>query len=362
MLEPARTTLLETHDLSVHFKVGRSRRFGARDSVVRAVDRVSVSVTRERTLGLVGESGSGKSTLGRAIVRLLRPSSGSILLDGKEISTLEGRELYAIRGRLQMVFQDPSASLDPTLTIGASIAEPLEIRRWSSAAARRQRVEELLDQVGLRSIDRQRYPHEFSGGQRQRVGIARAIALQPELVVADEPVSALDVSIRAQILALLRDLQQQLGLTLLFVSHDLAVIRQISDEVVVMYLGRIMESGSGAQLFGRPLHPYTIALMSAIPVPDPDVEAGRRRIILVGEVPSSSATLRGCRFASRCWLRTRLGNPDRCVEDEPELRPLEPGHVVACHYAESIEEHERHAPAVPSGRQPVAPTAIGGPP
>jgi peptide/nickel transport system ATP-binding protein len=325
--------LVETRDLSVHF-AGRGTR--SRGEAVRAVDRVSLTVPRGKTFGLVGESGSGKSTLGRAIVRLLRPNAGAILLDGEDIAQLEGRRLRAIRGRLQMVFQDPAASLDPTLTVGASIAEPLELGGWRTATERRARVGELLERVGLRPVDRGRYPHEFSGGQRQRVGIARAIALHPELVVADEAVSALDVSIRAQILALLRDLQAGLGLTLLFVSHDLAVIRQISDEVAVMYLGRIMEHGPAGRVFERPLHPYTVALMSAIPIPDPEVESGRHRIILVGDVPSPGSAMSGCRFASRCWLRTQLGNPERCTEEEPELRPLEERHVVACHFAESM--------------------------
>jgi oligopeptide/dipeptide ABC transporter ATP-binding protein len=328
------SVLLETRDLSVHF-AARGSRAGSGRRLVKAVDRVSLRVPRGRTLGLVGESGSGKSTLGRAIVRLLRPQAGEILLDGEDIAQLEGGRLRAIRGRLQMVFQDPAASLDPTLTVGASIAEPLELRRWKRAPARRVRVGELLEQVGLRPADRSRYPHELSGGQRQRVGIARAIALHPELVVADEAVSALDVSIRAQILALLRDLQARLGLTLLFVSHDLAVIRQISHEVAVMYLGRIMEHGPASKVFERPLHPYTVALMSAIPVPDPEVEAGRRRIILVGDVPNPDEAVSGCPFASRCWLRTQLGNPERCTADEPQLVPFEPGHAVACHFAGS---------------------------
>lgn len=331
-------TLLETRDLSVHFPVSRGQAIGGKSAVVRAVDRVSLSVQRGQTLGLVGESGSGKSTFGRAIVRLLRPTSGAILLDGQDIAPLRGRPLSAIRGRLQMVFQDPSASLDPTMPVGSSIAEPLELRKWSTADARRARVEELIGLVGLRSADRDRYPHELSGGQRQRVGIARALALQPELIVADEPVSALDVSIRAQILALLRELQQRLGLTFLFVSHDLAVIRQVSSDVAVMYLGRIMERGPASMLFAKPFHPYTVALMSAIPVPDPVVEAGRHRIILAGEMPSSRAAIEGCRFASRCWLRTQLGNPERCVTDEPALRPIEPTHHVACHFAESLAE------------------------
>ena len=335
MTEPrtASATLLETRDLSVHYPVSRERAIGGARNVVRAVDRVSLTVRRGHTLGLVGESGSGKSTFGRAIVRLLRPTSGAILLDDQDIAPLEGKALRAIRGRLQMVFQDPSASLDPTLSVGSSIVEPLELRRWQSSDARRARVDELIGLVGLRTVDRDRYPHELSGGQRQRVGIARALALHPELIVADEPVSALDVSIRAQILALLRDLQAKLGLTLLFVSHDLAVIRQASSDVAVMYLGQIMENGPSPRIFAHPLHPYTVALMSAIPVPDPVVEAGRRRIILVGEVPSSSAAIEGCRFASRCWLRTQLGNPERCTAEEPALRSLELGHDVACHFA-----------------------------
>jgi oligopeptide/dipeptide ABC transporter ATP-binding protein len=233
------------------------------------------------------------------------------------------------------------------MSVGSSIAEPLELQHWSTGSARQARVHELIGLVGLRAVDRDRYPHELSGGQRQRVGIARALALQPELIVADEPVSALDVSIRAQILALLRDLQQQLGLTFLFVSHDLAVIRQVSSDVAVMYLGRIMEQGPAVGLYARPLHPYTVALMSAIPVPDPVIEGGRKRIILAGEVPSSSAAIEGCKFASRCWLRTKLGNPERCVTEEPVLRPLEPAHEVACHFAESIGETA--AATVPPG-------------
>ena len=332
-----RKPLVELRDLEVHFAITRGVILQRRVGAVRAVDGVSLELEHGRTLGMVGESGCGKSTLGRTIVRLYRPTAGSVLVDGADIGAASGDVLRRLRRRVQMIFQDPYASLDPRMKVGASIAEPLRIHRVGTAGERKRRVHELLGLVGLRAGDAGRYPHELSGGQRQRVGIARALALSPDVVIADEPVSSLDVSIQAQIVNLLRALQRELGLAYLFISHDLSLVRYLSDEVAVMYLGRIVERASPAQLYTRPLHPYTVALLSAVPIPDPVLEAGRRRIILSGEIPSPASPPSGCRFHTRCWLRTKLGEPGECVTFDPPLRPIAPGRSVACHFADAVD-------------------------
>jgi peptide/nickel transport system ATP-binding protein len=303
---------------------------------VRAVDGVDLDVRRGESLGLVGESGSGKTTLGRAVVALAKPTDGTITFDGKDVWSLDRDGRKRLRRRVQMVFQDPYASLDPRMTVGKSIAEPLDIHRLGTRADRKRRVTELLEIVGLHQSHVDRYPHELSGGQRQRVGVARALSLGPDLVVADEPVSALDVSIQAQIVNLLQELQRELGLTSILIAHDLAVVRHVSDVIAVMYLGRIVERAPAADLYREPLHPYTVALLSAVPIPDPVVEAGRERIVLRGDIPSPAAPPSGCAFHTRCWLREKLGDPEVCSSDVPALRSMRSGHLVACHFAEEI--------------------------
>ncbi|HEX5239402.1 MAG TPA: oligopeptide/dipeptide ABC transporter ATP-binding protein [Candidatus Limnocylindrales bacterium] len=326
--------LLRVEDLKVYFPVREGLIIERHVGDVRAVDGISLTLRRGETLGLVGESGCGKSTTGRAIVRLYEATSGRIVFDGVDVARLKGGALKQMRRRMQMIFQDPYSSLDPRQTAAGTVAEPLEIHGIGSARERRDRVRELLSLVGLNPDYGERYPHEFSGGQRQRIGVARALALEPDLVVADEPISALDVSIQAQIINLLERLQGRLGLTYLFIAHDLSVVRHISDRIAVMYLGRIVEVASSKELNTAPVHPYSVALLSAIPIPDPRVEARRRRIILKGDVPSPISPPSGCRFHTRCWLREKLGNPERCVTEDPALRPMSAGHEVACHYAE----------------------------
>ena len=330
-------TLLEVRDLKVWFPITegliRERHVGD----VRAVDGVTFSLNRGETLGLVGESGCGKSTTGRAIVRLYKPTAGSILFDGQDVSGVEGAALRRLRKRFQMIFQDPYASLDPRMTAGATVGEPLDVHEVGTKAERGEKVRDLLSTVGLNPDYGNRYPHEFSGGQRQRIGVARALALDPDLIVADEPISALDVSIQAQVINLLERLQERLGLTYLFIAHDLSVVRHISDRIAVMYLGRIVELAPSRELNQRPLHPYSVALLSAVPIPDPKVERRRRRIILRGDVPSPVNPPTGCHFHTRCWLRERLGNPERCSAEVPVLRELSRGHEVACHFAEDVD-------------------------
>jgi peptide/nickel transport system ATP-binding protein len=305
---------------------------------VKAVDDVSFTIRRGETLGLVGESGCGKTTVGRTLLRLIEPTAGRIVFDGDDITRTSGRRLKSIRRRMQIIFQDPYASLDPRAQIGASIAEGLRIHGLGSARERQTRVEKIMELVGLQPYHARRYPHEFSGGQRQRIGIARALVLEPDLVVCDEPVSALDVSIQAQVLNLLRSLQQELGLTYLFVAHNMGVVEHISDRVAVMYLGGIAEMAGAGDIYRTPLHPYTIALLSAVPVSTPRERERRRRIILLGDVPSPVNPPSGCRFHTRCWLRRQLDNPERCISERPELRTLEgmPTHEVACHFAEEL--------------------------
>ena len=340
------TTLLRVEGLKVHFPISEGLIFERHVGDVRAVDGVSFTLQRGETLGLVGESGCGKSTTGRAIMRLYRPTAGSVTVDGIDVATLSGDRLRAMRRRMQMIFQDPYSSLNPRMTAGGIIGEPLDIHAVGTRAERRERVGELMATVGLNPAFGERYPHEFSGGQRQRIGVARALALNPDLIIADEPISALDVSIQAQIINLLQRLQTEFGLTYLFIAHDLSVVRHISDRIAVMYLGRIVELSSSRDLNTRPLHPYSVALLSAVPIPDPVVEARRRRIILTGDVPSPVTPPSGCRVHTRCWLRDRLGNPERCTTEDPALRTLATGHEVACHFAEEVEGSAQQLQAV----------------
>ncbi len=326
--------LLEVRDLRVHFPITRGTVFRRTVGKVHAVDGVSLGLTQAETVGLVGESGSGKTTLGRALVGLIAPTSGTILLRGEPLDGTAGER--AGRPQVQMVFQDPMSSLDPRWRAGASIAEPLAVNHVGSSAERRQRVRDLLEVVGLSPAHAARYPHELSGGQRQRVGVARALALNPAVVVADEAVSALDVSIRAQIINLLRQLQAELRLSYLFIAHDLAVVRHISDRVIVMYLGQFVEQAATADLYRDPRHPYTVSLLSAVPVPDPSAEASRERIILPGDPPNPAAPPPGCRFHTRCWLREQLGSPARCAAEVPGSREISAGHFAACHFTDEV--------------------------
>ncbi len=337
-------SLLEVRGAKVHFPIKRGLVLERTVGAVQAVDGVDLTVERGRTLGVVGESGCGKSTLGRAILQLEPLTAGTVTFDGHELTSLKSAALRSMRKRMQMVFQDPLASLDPRQSVASILGEPLRTHRVPGRHD--ERVRELLDLVGLPQTAANRYPHEFSGGQRQRVGIARAIALDPDLIIADEPVSALDVSIQAQVINLLEDLQKRLGLTYVVIAHDLAVVRHISDDVAVMYLGGIVESAPADDLYDKPLHPYTIALLSAIPIPDPVVEEQRERILLRGDLPSASDPPAGCRFHTRCPFR----QPTRCDTERPQLRVLEthPGHQVACHFAEQVASGELTAASVVS--------------
>lgn len=323
--------LLEVHNLVKYFPV-RGGLLQRVQGWVKAVDDVSFHVYEGETFGLVGESGCGKTTVGRTILRLIPATSGEILFDGKDLLEIGDSELKKLRAEMQIIFQDPYSSLDPRLPVGESIAEGLRIHTDLNAKQRHEFVVDVLRRVGLRAEHARRYPHEFSGGQRQRIGIARALALQPKFIVCDEPVSALDVSIQAQVLAILKELQRDFGLTYLFIAHNLSVIEHFSDRVGVMYLGRLVEIASRDALYANPLHPYTQALFSAIPVPDPT--AKRQRIILEGDVPSPLNPPTGCRFHPRCPV-ARLPH---CAQEDPQLRELRPGHYVACHYAEEFLE------------------------
>ena len=320
--------MVRVNNLKKHFPIMQGifrRQVGA----IKAVDGVSFDVYKGETLGLVGESGCGKSTAGRVILRLYQPTEGNIFFEDKEITDLEGNELRKMRPRMQMIFQDPHACLNPRMTVGSIISEPLDEHGVVKGQAKTKRVEELLSLVGLNPAYTNRYPHEFSGGQRQRIGIARAIALNPEFIVCDEPIAALDVSIQAQVVNLLEELQDELGLTYLFISHDLSMIRHIADRVAVMYLGKIMELAERDNIYNEPLHPYTQALLSAVPVADPLLERERKRIILQGDVPSPANPPQGCPFNTRCPVAV-----EQCFHEEPEWRELRPSHWVSCHIAQ----------------------------
>jgi peptide/nickel transport system ATP-binding protein/oligopeptide transport system ATP-binding protein len=319
--------LLSVQNLVKNFELRASKGFRKSKRIVQAVSDVSFDVDTGKTLGIVGESGSGKTTVGRSILQLITPTSGSVVFDGHDLTTLSFDELRTVRRQMQIVFQDPFASLDPKMTVGSSIAEPLVVQ--GIAGDHIDRVAELLDLVGLAPDHARRFPHEFSGGQRQRVGIARALALDPKLIVLDEPVSALDVSIQAGVVNLFADLQKRLGMSFVFIAHDLSVVRHIADDVAVMYLGKIVEIGNKNSVYNNPSHPYTKALLSAVPLPDPKVERSRHRIMLEGDVPSPVNPPSGCRFRTRCWKATEL-----CATTEPELVVRATGQQSACHFPE----------------------------
>ena len=325
-------TLLDVRDLKMHFPLTKGIVLQRVVGYVRAVDGISFTIERGQTLGLVGESGSGKTTIGRTLIRLYKPSAGQILFGDQDLAKLNGEALRQMRRRVQMVFQDPYASLNPRFTIGSLIAEPMHIYNLGSKSEIRDKTAELLSVVGLRSEYIDRYPHEFSGGQRQRIAVARALSINPEFVVMDEPVSALDVSVRAQVLNLLQRLQQQFNLTYLFVSHDLSVVRHVADRIAVMYLGKIVEIADRDELYATPKHPYTQALLSAIPIPDPQVEKRRQRIILSGDLPSPINIPSGCRFHTRCPMAQQI-----CREVEPAFETKEGHqHYAACHFSEKV--------------------------
>jgi oligopeptide transport system ATP-binding protein len=321
--------ILEVRDLKKYFPIQRGL-FSRTVGHVKALDGISFDVHAGEVLGLVGESGCGKTTAGRCILQLIRPTGGSVKFEGQELVGLPRRQMRPLRKRMQIVFQDPYSSLNPRLTVGSILREALTTHKLAKGRAATDRVAELLTRVGLSPSHAARYPHEFSGGQRQRIGIARALAVDPRLIVADEPVSALDVSIQAQVVNLLRDLQRQLRLTYIFVAHDLSVVKHISDRVAVMYLGMIAELAPSAELYRNPRHPYTVSLLSAIPIPDPDRR--RNRIVLKGDVPSPANPPSGCRFHTRCYMAQPV-----CREDVPLLREIAPGHWSACHFAEQVD-------------------------
>lgn len=312
---------------------GVSKNFKVSGGILKAVNKVSFDIAKGETLGLVGESGCGKSTLGRVVMGVYRPSEGEIFVKGKKLDIKTGKDRFRYAKIAQMIFQDPYASLNPRMTIGDIIAEGMEIHKMYNAQKRKERVDELLETVGLNKEYASRFPHEFSGGQRQRIGIARALAIEPEFLVCDEPISALDVSIQSQIINLLIDLQRQLNLTYLFIAHDLDIVRYISDRIAVMYLGHLMEIGDSDEVYNNALHPYSQALLSAVPIPDPDLEQQKQRVILEGDVPSPIDVPKGCPFAGRCRYCK-----DKCREERPELIEVKSGHAVACHYVKEINQ------------------------
>ncbi|NTW44476.1 MAG: dipeptide ABC transporter ATP-binding protein [Anaerolineaceae bacterium] len=318
--------LLRVENLVKHFPIKRGIIIQKTIGAVHAVDGVSFNIHKGETLGLVGESGCGKSTTGRTILQLYRPTSGHVFYNDVDLASIQGEELRLMRRKMQMIFQDPYASLNPRMTVGEIIGEPLVIHKLADRKQTQERVEHLLELVGLNAKFYNRFPHEFSGGQRQRIGVARALALNPDLIVCDEPISALDVSIQAQVVNLLEDLQKEFNLTYLFIAHDLSMVKHISDRVAVMYLGVIMELTGRTELYNNPLHPYSQALLSAVPIPDPIIEGKRKRTILKGDVPSPVNPPSGCRFRTRCPIAV-----DICKEAKPEFREINPGHFVACH-------------------------------
>ncbi|MBM0238058.1 dipeptide ABC transporter ATP-binding protein [Micromonospora sp. ATA32] len=350
---PATDDLLQVTGLEKHFPITRGAFIRRTVGAVRAVDGIDFTVRSGETLGLVGESGCGKSTTGRLISRLLEPTGGKVVFEGRDISHLSNREMRPLRREVQMIFQDPYSSLNPRHTVGTIVGAPFRVQDIPTSQGVKRAVQDLLKLVGLNPEHYNRYPHEFSGGQRQRIGIARALALRPKLIVADEPVSALDVSIQAQVVNLLGDLQRELNLTYVFIAHDLSVVKHISDRVAVMYLGKIVEVAPRDALYATPMHPYTLALLSAVPVPDPDRRdrAQRERILLTGDVPSPIDPPSGCRFRTRCWKAREL-----CEREVPPLRELATGHVVACHFP--VEEAER----TPGGRAAAQQAAASVPP
>jgi oligopeptide transport system ATP-binding protein len=335
--------LLRVENLQMYFPITQGIILQRQVGWVRAVDDITFSVRRGETLGLVGESGCGKSTTGRAILQLYKPTGGTVNFLGKNLTTLGGGDLRRMRRQMQMIFQDPYASLNPRMTVGSIVGEPLEIHNLARGREKTERVQELLRIVGLNPYFANRYPHEFSGGQRQRIGIARALAVQPSFIVCDEPISALDVSIQAQVINLLEELQQQFNLTYLFIAHDLSVVRHISDRVAVMYVGKIVELTTRDLLYERPLHPYTKALLSAVPIPDPSIERKRQRMILSGDVPSPVNPPTGCRFHPRCPFAQ-----ERCRVEEPLLVEVEPSHMAACHFWNEIQASGAAPPAIPT--------------
>jgi oligopeptide transport system ATP-binding protein len=319
-------TLLEVDDLRMHFPIYEGVFIRRETRRVKAVDGITFKVRRGETLGLVGESGCGKSTTGRAILQLYKPTGGRVVFEGEDLCKLSAGALHAKRRDMQMIFQDPYASLNPRMTVGDIIGEPMRVHQIAQGEGLRKQVQELMETVGLDPRFIRRYPHEFSGGQRQRIGIARALACKPRFIVCDEPISALDVSIQAQIMNLLEDLQRDFGLTYLFIAHDLAAVRHISDRIAVMYLGKMVELADGERLYESPQHPYTQALISAVPIPDPEVEAKRQRIVLQGDVPSPLNPPSGCVFHTRCPFAW-----ERCKREVPVLKVAQPGHMAACH-------------------------------
>jgi len=342
----ANGNLLEVENLVKHFPIKSGILIDREVGRVRAVDDVSFNVGQGETLGLVGESGCGKSTLCRTLLRLIEPTSGSMVFDGQELTDLGRGGLRAMRREMQMIFQDPYASLNPRKRVGQIVGDPLEQHNIASGEERKRRVQELLERVGLNPEHYNRYPHEFSGGQRQRIGIARALALNPKLIVADEPVSALDVSIQAQIINLLSDLQSEFGLTYIFVAHDLGVVRHVSDRIAVMYLGKIVEIGPAEEVYTNPIHPYTLSLLSAIPIPDPRANAQRKPVTLEGDVPSPANPPAACRFHTRCPYATEI-----CSEEEPPLIDHGGGHWAACHHPLNREAPQDVAAVVGGARE-----------
>jgi peptide/nickel transport system ATP-binding protein len=346
--------LVELDDVKIYFPIKSGLVLDRHVGDIKAVDGVTLEIRRGETLGLVGESGCGKSTVGRAILRLYELTDGRIVFDGQDITKLGEAELRPLRRRMQMVFQDPYASLNPRHSVARMIGEPMRVHGLAGRRAAGRRVRELLETVGLPADAGSRYPYEFSGGQRQRIGVARALALNPDFIVADEPVSALDVSIQAQIINLLENLQREFDLTYLFIAHDLAVVRHISDRIAVMYLGSIVEISPAEELYDNPLHPYTISLLSAVPIPDPEVESKREAILLPGDLPSPANPPPACRFHTRCpYIQ-----PTRCTTEVPPLRKLSDGHLVACHWAEEIkagriQPQEREAVLAEPLRAPI---------